>query len=342
MTLTSGTDAAFEWKQEYDSILERISVTDVVQTEWSLLRDIIKFKVHSNIRQYLSGQSRDTNDMDIDKTPELNDRLSPISFPSSSPLALGSTPINAGPHGLVIPSFPKREPKKKRVLNSIMDIKEAVEFEIQIVEQLDDFEDGPPFTIQRLCELCVSPRKHYRTVGKYLRALERTILVTSTKDMYPSEDPGRDSTVPAGYSENVSLQLAMTPVFTPIPFLHDDARRSRSPSPLELAATKRPERSVERTKQPHGHHATGKGLGLVDELDDPKPGHLADRPTPLTAVTTPTLKERFVKSSNPESDDTSREAAESANTRQTEDAEVEGMVLDNNAGEDEDKENRLS
>ena len=45
---------------------------------------------------------------------------------------------------------------------------------------------------------------------------------------------------------------------------------------------------------------------LVDELDDPRPGHLSDHPVALTSVTTPsdgsderpyvgTLDERFVK-----------------------------------------------
>ncbi|KAJ8454624.1 hypothetical protein ONZ45_g19231 [Pleurotus djamor] len=49
-----------------------------------------------------------------------------------------------------------------------------------------------------------------------------------------------------------------------------------------------------------------KALGLVDELDDPSPGHLSDRPKALTSVTTiastssakplfSTLEDRFVK-----------------------------------------------
>ncbi len=56
----------------------------------------------------------------------------------------------------------------------------------------------------------------------------------------------------------------------------------------------------------------GPVIGLVDELDDPSPGHMSDHPTALSATTTTTpggtekaetkpifgsLEERFVKSS---------------------------------------------
>jgi serine/threonine-protein phosphatase 4 regulatory subunit 2 len=206
----------------------------------------------------------------------------------------------------------------------------------------------PPFTIQRLCELCVEPRKHYKAIGKYLRAVERTILVTSTRDMYTSDvDPG-DVEMGASFGDNESLRLAMTPVFSPIPFLHDDARRSRSPSPFELAATRRPSGTHDDLERPAiDLSATRHGIGLVDELDDPMPGHLADHPTPLTTVTSagpPSLGERFVKSTipGPESEQVVRDAPETADVRQAEDAEVEGMVLDDNVLEDEDKENRPS
>jgi len=80
-------------------------------------------------------------------------------------------------------------------------------------------------------------------------------------------------------------------------------------------------------------------LGLVDELDDPGPGHLSKRPTPLSAVTSttvPTLSERFVSESQSkfvaggdnESKRRKDEQSSDPQTVQDEDKEVEAMVLD--------------
>ena len=43
-------------------------------------------------------------------------------------------------------------------------------------------------------------------------------------------------------------------------------------------------------------------FGRVDELDDPRPGHLSDGPTPISSTTTitTTLLERFVKGEDQE------------------------------------------
>lgn len=291
-----------------------------------------------------------------------------MSLSSSSPPAFSPSPAHPG---LIIPPFPKREGRKDGAIcasKNDMDDKNVNNVKNRIFEQLEDFDgyvgsvilalslDGltqisnPPFTIQRLCEICIEPRKHYKAVGKYLRALERTILVTSTKDMYLDEVGDEDVEMGMAVWGNESLRTAMTPVFSPIPFLHDDARRSRSPSPFELAATKRPigphDDALER---PSANSLAGRqGIGLVDELDDPKPGHLADHPTALTTATSaappPSLSERFVKSSSPEPElgEFTRDASETVDARQAEDAEVEGMVLNDNVQEDEDKENRPS
>ena len=132
-----------------------------------------------------------------------------------------------------------------------------------------------------------------------------------------------------------TLQSApSTPLFSPIPFLHDDARRSKSRSPPPTPFTLNP--TVPLENEP----AEIKALGLVDELDDPSPGHMSDHPTALTSVTTVSdtpattsgsrpflgsLEQRFVKS---ETEDTPMDV--SASTPPT---DPEAMELD------EDKEN---
>lgn len=53
-----------------------------------------------------------------------------------------------------------------------------------ILEKLDTFA-AAPFTVQRICELLTAPRKEYNRIDKYMRALEKNILVVSTTE------PGR-------------------------------------------------------------------------------------------------------------------------------------------------------
>jgi serine/threonine-protein phosphatase 4 regulatory subunit 2 len=161
-----------------------------------------------------------------------------------------------------------------------------------------------PFTIQRVCELCIRPKQHYNAVGKYLRALEKTLLVTSTWDAFPPSETMDLSYRTTSTVGSTPQSASATPLFSPIPFLHDDARRSKSrsppPSPLVLG-------SAGLINSGHSDSLEPKALGLVDELDDPSPGHMSDHPTALTSVTTTSdssgrrpflgsLEQRFVKS----------------------------------------------
>jgi serine/threonine-protein phosphatase 4 regulatory subunit 2 len=65
---------------------------------------------------------------------------------------------------------------------------------------------------------------------------------------------------------------------------------------------------------------------LVDELDDPRPGHLSDHPTAIT--TTTSLQDRFVRAESSEED-------ERQTKRQKMDMEPDTMMDEN-----DDKENQ--
>lgn len=59
-----------------------------------------------------------------------------------------------------------------------------------ILEKLDTFV-AAPFTVQRICELLTTPRKQYNRIDKYMRALEKNILVVSTTEpVYRSTENG--------------------------------------------------------------------------------------------------------------------------------------------------------
>ena len=49
----------------------------------------------------------------------------------------------------------------------------------KVFEQLESFA-GIPFTIQRIAELLTTPRRHYKRTDKFMRALEKNMLVVSS------------------------------------------------------------------------------------------------------------------------------------------------------------------
>ncbi|XP_064103039.1 LOW QUALITY PROTEIN: serine/threonine-protein phosphatase 4 regulatory subunit 2-like [Macrobrachium nipponense] len=61
----------------------------------------------------------------------------------------------------------------------------------KILHHFDTF-SGAPFTIQRLCEIMIDPTRHYKRTDKFLRGLEKNVLVVSTIEpgrQRRSEDP---------------------------------------------------------------------------------------------------------------------------------------------------------
>jgi len=58
----------------------------------------------------------------------------------------------------------------------------------KVFEQLESFA-GIPFTIQRIAELLTTPKRHYRRTDKFMRALEKNMLVVShTEPRYPAKE----------------------------------------------------------------------------------------------------------------------------------------------------------
>ncbi|KAF7295048.1 hypothetical protein MIND_01043000 [Mycena indigotica] len=243
-------------------------------SEWPPLRDFIKDRTQQNIELYFSN-------------------------PDRPPLPPSFQPIATATGGLKIAPFPPRRTILP-VPTSYMTVQEAADMKMVVFELLDQFESAP-FTIQRVCELCLEPQKHYTSVGKYLRALEKTLLVTSTHNSFPPlTESERDTTIRTMEAIGGAPSIPQTPLFSPIPmgFLHNDARRSKSrsppPSPLILA----------NASEAHPDAPETKSFGLVDELDNPKPGHMSEHPVALTAVTegqqVESLEERFVRGQSDE------------------------------------------
>ncbi|KAG1754538.1 PPP4R2-domain-containing protein [Suillus lakei] len=242
---------------------------------------MIKYKVDENIALFLA-----------DPLPHNTGEFQPL------PEDL----LKAG--NLKLPPFPLREQNDLNhieVPKAYMNQQEAGEIKSFIFRQLHEFDDDPPFTIQRVCELCVRPKQHYRALGKYLRAVEKSLLVTSSWNAFPAEESSQDGPTISSLSMTAGLLSApTTPLFSPIFFHHEDARRSKSqsppPSPLTLSGME----SMGHVEPLEG--MPPKAFGLVDELDDPSPGHLSTHPTALTAVTTvgskpflDSLEARFVR-----------------------------------------------
>ncbi|XP_046625810.1 serine/threonine-protein phosphatase 4 regulatory subunit 2 [Neodiprion virginianus] len=54
-----------------------------------------------------------------------------------------------------------------------------------LLDRLESFSNAP-FTVQRICELLTAPRKEYNRVDKFMRAIEKNILVVSTREPGPA------------------------------------------------------------------------------------------------------------------------------------------------------------
>lgn len=71
--------------------------------------------------------------------------------------------------GIEIPPYPNVDPFNYDTMKN------------SLLERLDTFTSAP-FTVQRICELLTFPRKQYNRIDKFMRAIEKNILVVSTRE----------------------------------------------------------------------------------------------------------------------------------------------------------------
>lgn len=80
---------------------------------------------------------------------------------------------------LIITDFNIAMPEEQVPKMPNVDTFKFSEMKQRIFEQLESY-SGIPFTMQRLCELLTQPKRHYKRVDKFMRGLEKVMLVVST------------------------------------------------------------------------------------------------------------------------------------------------------------------
>uniref|UniRef100_A0A1B6MDA2 Serine/threonine-protein phosphatase 4 regulatory subunit 2 n=1 Tax=Graphocephala atropunctata TaxID=36148 RepID=A0A1B6MDA2_9HEMI len=93
-----------------------------------------------------------------------------------------------------------------------------------LLERFDTFSSAP-YTVQRICELLIMPRKEYNRADKYMRAIEKNILVVSTREpgmgKRPLESDSQPETVLNGIPDMKSSESdgSLLHVPTDLPYL---------------------------------------------------------------------------------------------------------------------------
>lgn len=96
-----------------------------------------------------------------------------------------------------------------------------------LLERLEAFSNAP-FTVQRLCELLTTPRKEYNRPDKFMRAIEKNILVVSTREPGGGcrPDSALSEPIPNGVSEPPDASNNQSEEITPQTSNSDSPRES--------------------------------------------------------------------------------------------------------------------
>ncbi|XP_025195955.1 serine/threonine-protein phosphatase 4 regulatory subunit 2 [Melanaphis sacchari] len=153
-----------------------------------------------------------------------------------------------------IPPYPNVDPFNYEAMKTML------------LERFDTF-NGPPFTIQRLCELLSCPRKEYNRVDKFMRAVEKNILVVSTCELRPKREEPIVNGVPDrwenGKESDINMDLVdKNNVIADVSVLNgNDTVESLL---NELESMKTPETKLDESKTEHKDHLAAQ---VTDEVE---------------------------------------------------------------------------
>jgi len=92
----------------------------------------------------------------------------------------------------VIADFSVISPVENVPVQPNVEVFKYEEMKTRIFEQLESY-SGVPFTIQRICELITTPYDYYKRIDKFMRGLERVMLVVTIIDPNPVPGGGLSS-----------------------------------------------------------------------------------------------------------------------------------------------------
>jgi len=73
---------------------------------------------------------------------------------------------------------------------------------------LEPSREGAPFTVQRLCELLVEPRRIYKSTRRFLYALQRALVISATEEAIANRTPLDLSSLATGLKRKLPDDLA--------------------------------------------------------------------------------------------------------------------------------------
>ena len=129
---------------------------------------------------------------------------------------------------IVIQEFHDSSPTDDLPKQPNVDVFQFDQMKERIFEQLESY-SGIPFTVQRLCELLVQPKRHYKRTDKFMRGLEKIMLVVST--ILPNPSNGETETEPPELARSDTVPIHNLEVDNEVLGSQEDPPQSPSKRP---------------------------------------------------------------------------------------------------------------